>query len=273
MLELKILDLTSRLPGPLATHLLAKLGAKVTKLEWEDRPDPFRLGDGESDPIFKIWYDNFNSNKKIKIENFEGFKKEELDSFDLILYSPQKRYQDFFSEKHKRIEILGGRESKYMHDLNALAMSKSFNLNKGELPHLPFAGILYAQNIATNALALLQNQKTHHKMYLSDISEEVLDLFWDESLGFDSKHLHTGKFPCYNIYRSADKHLVALACVEERFWAKFIELFNLNLELTDRFDTSDKVKAIIYDRLSALSLEEIKKIIGENDICISYLPH
>lgn len=274
MQGIKVLDLTSRLPGPLATHILSLQGAEVTKLEWSDSPDPFRLGDGESDPIFKVWYDQFNARKKIIHKDFAQFDKKELDQYDLIFYTPKKRYENFFHKDQKLVKVLGGRETKYMHDLNALSLSKSFHLSDGNLPHLPFAGIIYAQNIALKAMSLLHNDKEKHiEVYLSDINHEILDLFWDSKLKDNTKHLHTGKFPCYNIYRSADNKLIAFAAVEERFWLKFSSLFNLNLELTDRFDTSNRVIEIIKSRLSALSYDEIKNIIGDEDICITFLPH
>lgn len=272
--SLKVLDLTSRLPGPLGLNLLAKEGAKVTKLEWTDSPDPFFKGDSEGDPIFKHWYDQFNSNKEIKRVEFESFDKKELDNYDIIVYSPKKRYQNFFNDNHRRIEVLGGKSPKYLHDLNALALSKSFNLSSGELPHLPFAGILYGQQIALKALSmLLDPSKYFLKVYLSDISHDILDMFWSESLPADKKHLHNGKFPCYQIYRSADKKLIAFAAVEAKFWQKFCELFNLNLELADRFDTSNKVKNIINKRFQELDLFEIKELLKDEDICITYLPH
>ena len=87
--DIRILDLTSRLPGPLATNQLARLGASVTKLEWTDAPDPFYQGDSEGDPIFRLWYDNFNSNKTLKRLDFESFDPSFFDDFDLIIYSPK----------------------------------------------------------------------------------------------------------------------------------------------------------------------------------------
>ena len=273
-MRLKILDLTTRLPGPLACNQLQKLGHEVTRIEWIESPDPFNIGDGENDPIFKLWHQNFNKDK-IKFEySFKDFDPKELEQFDLVIYSPNKLYKEFFSNKIKRVEVLGGKELKYLHDLNALSLSTSFNLNSGELPHLPFAGIIYAQSIALHALNFIHDKENiHKKLYLSDISTDLLDLFWSPSLGESSQHLHTGKFPCYNIYRSADKKLIAFAAVEERFWLKFNDLFKLNLELKDRFDTSNSTKNIITQCFAKLSLNEIKKTIGDEDICITFLPH
>lgn len=271
--DLKILDLSTRLPGPLACNQLAKLGASVTKIEWNDSPDPFYKGDGESDPIFRFWYDNFNKEKEIKRLDFDSYDKSQLDQYDLIIYSPKKRYKNFFGN-NKRIAVKGGKSPLYLHDLNALALSRSFELNTGSLPHLPFAGIIYAQEIALKAIALLMDKnKSFLELYLSDISYDILDKFYSSEISKTKIHLHNGAYPCYQIYRSADNKLIAFAAVETKFWQKFSDLFNLNLEMDDRFDTSLRVQKLISHKFQEHTLEQIKEIINDEDICITYLPH
>ena len=59
-----ILDLSHRLPGPLAGKVLADMGAEVIKVEDQKFKDPFIHGlFAEMDPSFPHWYEELNSNK------------------------------------------------------------------------------------------------------------------------------------------------------------------------------------------------------------------
>lgn len=275
--NLKILDLSARLPGPMATQLLAQLGAKVTKIEWEDARDAFSEDNAVLGGVFKVWYDNFNQNKELRIENFETFDFDEFKNFDIIIYSPSRRILDKLPKDITKIEIRGGKEQKYMHDLNALLLSKTFKFNLDQdPPYLPFAGMMYAQQIALKTIAHHYNaaNKEPLKLYLSETSKEVFDLLWNDSLisNKDPIFLHNGKFPCYNIYTTKDDEIIALAAVEDRFWSEFCELFNFSFSLDDRFDSSNKVKDQIQLKIKTLTINEIKEILGDKDICLNFLP-
>ena len=67
-----ILDLSHRLPGPMAGKLLGDLGAKVIKVEDKKFKDPFIFGlFAEMDNSFPIWYENINKNKEIQKIRFK----------------------------------------------------------------------------------------------------------------------------------------------------------------------------------------------------------
>jgi alpha-methylacyl-CoA racemase len=274
---LKVLDLSTRLPGPMATQFLTQLGASVVKLEWEDARDAFSEDNPILGGIFQAWYRNLNQNKDVRIENFETFNFNEFKNYDIVFYSPSRRVINKLPQNITKIEIRGGKEQKYMHDLNALALSKTFKFNHDlDPPYLPFAGMIYAQQIALKAIAYHYNaaNKEPLKLYLSETSKEVLDLLWDESQNLNKKpiFLHNGRFPCYNIYTSKDESIIALAAVEEKFWQEFCELFNLTFSLEDRFDASDKIKHQIQAKMNSLTINEIKEILGDRDICLNFLP-
>ena len=80
------------------------------------------------------------------------------------------------------IKLSGGKDEwKNLHDLNALALTKTFHLHlENELspPYLPFAGISFGQYIATFSLALLrsvENKRTSQveSVYLKDVTEFI----------------------------------------------------------------------------------------------------
>ena len=60
---LKIIDLSTRLPGPLSTKILRDLGANVIKIEDVHYGDSFN-------PTLAAWYRALNSDKNIVKLNF-----------------------------------------------------------------------------------------------------------------------------------------------------------------------------------------------------------
>lgn len=282
---INILDLTQRLPGPFATQILAGLGARVTKATPIGKEDAF-IKEGKVDYIFSVWYENLNKNKIIKSINFEDELQLLIDKSDIILTSSSTLLSTF-SLKEKAVLITKGGSGKLksMHDLNAISQTKSFHLythNKNEAiidpPYLPFAGIAFAQQMATEALALLLKVKMNKEtitetVYLDQVTPFIFDHFWNEELDKkgDTKFLHNGLFPCYNIYRTKDAKYVSLAAVEEKFWLKFSEIFKLSLKKEDRFDTSEGIFNLLIKTFSSLTLSEIIHLVGSNDICLTFV--
>src|SRR5690348_6041593 len=70
---IRILDLTHRLPGPLAGKILADMGADVIKIEDEKHKDPFLSGMfSDFDQSFENWYEELNRKKKIVRLDFKS---------------------------------------------------------------------------------------------------------------------------------------------------------------------------------------------------------
>ena len=163
-----------------------------------------------------------------------------------------------------------------MHDLNALGLTNSFRFhyNKNESPpYLPFAGISFSQYMAMAALALLrkaENSKTseHQIIYLAQTTPlilDVLDFSKDEEFNF----LHNGKYPCYNIYKTKDHQPIFLAAIEDKFWNEFVELFELNLQSSDRFSLNEEISNQIRKKFAKLTSDEVKMVIKDKSICLT----
>lgn len=280
---LKILDLTQRLPGPFATKILLDLGAEVTKVSPKGKSDAF-LNSDESSHIFNIWFKNINGKKILKEIDFSTELQNLIDLSDIIIAPINFKIQNYNINK-KCILLTGGGTgpNQAMHDLNALAQSDTFkffthssNSSQIDPPYLPFAGLSYAQQMATECLALyIKFLKTNiaevKSVYLDESCKNNFDLFFDKSLLNNKrlKFLHNGLYPCYNIYRTKDAKYVALAAVEEKFWNKFNEIFNLTLKKEDRFDTSGNVIKLLINTFSRLTLDEISQAVSNNDICLT----
>lgn len=287
--DVTICDFTTRLPGPMSTFILRSLGAKIIKVENSAiGGDAFQNSDYLTHaPHFKDWYDNLNQEKEIyQID----FSKEitKLSSFiekSQIIIVPESKFFKTFLEKFNLdnkaiVKLSGGKgEWKSLHDLNALALTKTFNSHLKDTqapPYLPFAGISFAQFIATASLALLRKaertkQSITQTLYLKDITTHILDSLYSEQVSSPNKFLHNGAFPCYQVYLSQDQKYVCVAAVEEKYWNNLQKAFNLQFEPEDRFDLSNKTTKTLKKLFSKLNSNEISTQIKNIETCITII--
>jgi alpha-methylacyl-CoA racemase len=295
---MKILDFSHRLPGPLAGRILADLGHDVIKVEDQKQKDPFLDGFFKAfDPSFELWYEELNQNKKLlrldfSSPNIKDEIKHLIQSADALILSLSEGTKaklglawDELKKYPLAVVELGGsqRLNKPMHDLNALAESgvlplflQDFSSNVVSPPFLPFAGISMGQHVATHVLDTVLKMKVsgsaqQSKVYLLETIERIYEPFWPKILREQKsfKFLHNGAYPCYSLYRLQDNAYLAVAAVEEKFWQAFSQAFNITLE--NRFDRQEKAFASVSNKLSKLTKNDVKKIIGNNEWCVSLI--
>lgn len=294
---IKIIDLTHRLPGPLAGKILQDLGAEVIKIEDEKHKDPFLSGMfSEFDRSFENWYEELNGKKKIVRLDFKSpdVKKhisEIVKDADGILLSlsPKLKANLGLSDEDFRGELAvveleaSSTHNKAMHDLNALAISGYLSLHvaheNAEIvppPFLPVAGIAFGQQVATQMLAnIIASKKSKSVVktisYLHDTAESIFHPFWSKELRNQkkTKFLHNGAYPCYCLYRCKDGNYVALAAVEDKFWSDFIKTFGVPLELGKRFNTDRGSFQIVADTFAKLTADEIETTASDKELCLS----
>jgi alpha-methylacyl-CoA racemase len=291
--DFKVIDFTHRLPGPLAGKIFSDLGAEVVKVEDEVFKDPFIQGFfNQSDSQFKTWYQELNKNKKLKRFSFKSPSAlQELDGLlkdakILLLAQPSKILEKFeltpelVLKKHPQLTVIqliaGEGKLKNLHDLNALAMAGLLDmhlLNRKENiippPFLPIAGISFGHWVVTKVLAAVIAKENWVVASLQEATKNILSPFRNQS-----EHpifLHNGKFPCYSLYRTEDNKTLAIAAVEEKFWLRFTELFELKIPLEERFNTTDKVFDLISAKIQSMSSADISKRLKDEDICLSLI--
>jgi crotonobetainyl-CoA:carnitine CoA-transferase CaiB-like acyl-CoA transferase len=298
--KLKILDLTHRLPGPLAGKVLSDLGYEVIKIEDEKHKDPFLSGMFSTfDDSFEDWYKELNQTKKIvrldfKSPNIKSLIKVYLDEADGVLLSLSPKLKDILGLDDESLKSLNRpiavveleaskSHQKAMHDLNALALSGFLSLHVAhkndqivDPPFFPVAGIAFGQQVATQLLANIiaaREQKALIKSvsYLFETAESILSPFWSKELQSQkrTKFLHNGAYPCYSLYRLKDGNYVALAAVEDKFWSDFIELFHVSLPLDQRFDKNPNSFQKVADTFAKLDSSEIENMTRDKELCIS----
>lgn len=297
---IKILDLTHRLPGPLAGKILADLGAEVIKIEDEKHKDPFLSGMFSAfDQSFENWYEELNKNKQIlrldfKNPNIKNEILKHLQTADGVLLSLSPKLKLSLGVDEESLKKLkrplavveleaSSTHNKAMHDLNALAISGYLSLHVShetrdvvDPPFLPVAGISFGQQVATQMLANIievsRTQKFVNSIsYLHDTAETIFHSFWSKKLRAEKKtrFLHNGAYPCYSLYKTQDAHYVAVASVEEKFWNDLIAIFDIPLPLEQRFDTSDEAFKTVATKFAKLTASEIEERAYGHELCLS----
>ncbi len=297
---LKILDLTHRLPGPLAGKLLRDHGADVLKLEDATLKDAFLEGFFAAfDDGFVDWYHQLNGDKRVERLDFNAPDaaarvRAHVEWADVLLLgmSPKLAHRLGLSQEElaklpgpKVVLHLGAsRTSKSaMHDLNALAELGLLPLHvAGEHdsplapPFLPAAGIAFGQQVALTALAQHRQAERERKclvstVYLLEEAERVFGPFWSQRLRAQNrtKFLHNGAYPCYALYRTKDGDWLAVAAVEEKFWREFTALLSLPLAEEQRFSRDQDVFRQVAQAVSGRTTDELDHLLAHKDICVS----
>ncbi len=301
--NIKILDLSHRLPGPYAGMILSKLGAEVIKLEDMTFQDPFKSGlFHQFDPSFESWYQELNQTKKIITLDFNQASDIEkihqlVSQVDGIIMGLPTKIQmalNLSSEQIKGLKkplaMVDMKASKdkmpAMHDLNAMAEIGILKLYLQDFkaqkivppPFLPFLGASFGHNVATQLISAilkskLENSSVSVSAYMFDDCQELYQPFYSKDLQESgrTRFLHNGAYPCYCIYQLKDGHYAALAAVEEKFWEILVKNLNLPLPKEARFDTKLESFEAVADVFLTLSSKELAEFIKMHDACLSLI--
>jgi len=301
---LTILDFSSRLPGPLAGHLLAQMGAQVFKIETASHPDPFKvLKMGNGDVAFQSWYSNMHVNMdhlSVSYENQGQLQRLCKKAHMVIMGWPTKiqekykvRFEDIsqLSQWGSYVEITGSHHgNRPLHDLNVMAEQGLLSLHIKQWqkrsktkrvapPFLPIAGVTFASQISQRILAdtvkALKDQ-----LWVKDsvnLEDSLINtwnpLYAPDLRGIQESFLHSGRYPCYNIYplKNHRGHL-AIACIEEKYWLEFVTAFELELSPSQRFNDEDENTFImIQDCLAQYNVEQMREKLAELNCCLSLI--
>ena len=300
---IKVIDLSTLLPGPLATLILAEAGAEVIKIErpgGEDmrRSPPFI--DGES-----ILFGVLNRGKRsieLDIKSKEGYKKiiNIIKSADIVVdqFRPgvmERLSLDFKNLLKIKPNIIhcsitgygqnGPKKLVAAHDLNYMAESGllSLAIEKDGTPAMPntqiadIAGGSYPA-VINILLAIREVEKTGKGKFLDiSMTDNLFPFMW-MALGLTADNFYaqggdlqlTGGSPRYGIYETLDKGFIALGALEEKFWLRFCEVIKLPQKyINDKINPNASKEAIIK-LVKEKNTKEWKIILAkENNICCS----
>lgn len=270
-----VLDFTNLLPGPLATLMMRRAGARVVKIERpggdELRQYEPRLG------ADSVQFALLNEGKETMTVDLKSADRGRLDallrSCDVLVEQFRPGVMDRLGLGYEAVRELNrgvvycsitgyGAEGPLAatagHDLNYLAATGLLSLTP--TPALPPVLVADIGGAAFPALvqvllALLARLRTGEGARL-DVSMAKSLFSWvpyQLGRGFltgrwpqPGDDLTTGGSPRYNLYRAEDGRFIAVAAIEDRFWRRLCEL----LEVAEDSD-ADTLSRVIGSRPSA----------------------
>lgn len=256
--NIKILDLTQYLPGPLATKVFSDLGAEVIKIETAEGDflrnlPPFK--DNES-MLFGV----LNKGKKsirLNLQKEEGsaILEKLIKQADVVVHSyrgvrAQKLGLAFnkvsnLNPKVVLCELKAGFELEAGHDLNFMALSGALNnYQTGKLPNFQVADLMGGtlNSVSSILAALYAKEKTgmaqHVEVSMLEGTKYFLEFYFKaiRENGTDTLDILRGKVPCYNIYNTKDNKKLVIAALEPIFWANICSILKRDDLLDQQFD-------------------------------------
>ncbi len=299
----RVLDLSTLLPGPLATLLLAEAGAEVIKVE---RPAGEEMRGyapqwGEISATFAL----LNRGKKsitadLKDERVRDRMRDLAATCDVLVEQFRPGVMERLGLGYQTLRRInprlvycaisgygqtGPRRDRAGHDLNYIGDAGLLALSPGAPGQRTIPPALIA-DIAGGAypavmnilLALRQRDESGEGAFLDVAMTENMFPFmfwalananaagtWPRSGG----ERLTGGSPRYHIYESEDGALITVAALEQKFWLAFTKAIDLEAELID--DRRDPARTIarVTEIIASRTAAEWRPIFDAADCCCS----
>jgi len=285
---IRVLDFTSRLPGPLAGLMLAEAGAEVTKIEgpqgdplasampnWPDAQRTYaELNRGKrilrldlKDPHDRAQLVPLLNDCDVVLEGFRPgvMARLGLDYPTLAAQNPRLIYCSLSGYGQS-----GPDAQRAGHDLSYLAGHGLLSLLKSSAGDPVVPGVLLADIAAGSypafmnvVLALFARERSGRGTYLDVAIAANLSPF---ALGARAGSLFSGGSPRYRTYKTRDGRYLAVAALEAGFWNEFCARIELGDELRDEPDRA-KVAAAIERCIAQKDAAEWATLLEPFDTC------
>jgi alpha-methylacyl-CoA racemase len=299
---IRVVDLTSLLPGGLATRLLGDLGAEVVKVEPPGGESGRRFP--PLDGGLSVYYRLTAGGKKMRFLDLKtptgrAALGRLVARADVLIHSLRPgavrrlslsaREVAAWNPRLVQVRIAGYRRSeKAGHDANFLASSGLLDLNRDArgrpvIPRFQIPDVAGGAWPAVTAVltGLLERERTGRATAVTvSLQEGSLALL---SFGA-AEYLATGRVssggalvtaelhPCYGLYPTKDGRLLAVACIESKFWTGFCDAVGLP-ELVPLQYASGSAGRRARRRLSAVTrrrtFAEWTRRLDALDVCVT----
>lgn len=303
---LKILDFTTLYPGPLATVMLADLGAEVLRVEAMDRPDLLRYmppydSDGEG-----AAYRLINRNKRSIAINLKSPQAPELlqqlvQKYDIVVEQFRPGVLDRLGVGYEALReaqprliwcaITGyGQTGPYRdrpgHDINYLA-SSGVASHTGREPQGPVPSNILLGDVGGGTFgavtgilaAVIQRQRTGRgqfvdiamadgALWLNALATSAV-LAGDSDVGRGDAPLNGGS--AYDYYQTRDGHWLAVGALEPKFWRDFCATLGhpeLENADTESPEALATLKAAIASALATRDLADWQPLFDAAQCCV-----
>lgn len=288
-----VVDLSRLLPGPLASRLLADLGARVIKVEEPILGDPVRMSPPVRESVGALAAILLAGVESIALDLKQPAGQEVLarllERADVLLESfrPDTLARLGFPPEELRrryprlivCSLTGwGQDGPYApragHDLTYLAVAGAL-ASTASMPPLQVADQIGAWSAVTSILAaLLERQRSgegrHIDAALLDAGVHANVVGWaleaDGKKAVGQRLPLTGALPCYNLYETADGRLLALAALEPHFWRRFCLAAGREDLIRRQYSKSRRVRREVEELIRSRTLKEWMDLAGREDV-------
>ncbi|MDF1704912.1 MAG: CaiB/BaiF CoA-transferase family protein [Aeromicrobium sp.] len=299
---IKVLDLSTLLPGPLATLMLADAGADVIKLERPGAGDEMRSYEpkiGEASANYAI----LNRGKvAYGVDLKDPAAREHVlrlaAEADVVVEQFRPGVADRLGLGYEHVRAVrpdtiycsisgygadGAHAGRAGHDLNYLAESGLLGVvqDSSGSPSLPvtviadIAGGTYPA-VVNILLALRQRDRTGEGTQIQVSMTHNLQVL---AYGYVATHqggggwptpgaeLLTGGSPRYQVYATADGRHIACAALEQKFWDRLTDLVDLPVRFRDDTGREAEATAALAERFAAETAEHWQRLFASEDVC------
>ncbi|WP_425994820.1 CaiB/BaiF CoA transferase family protein [Afipia sp. DC4300-2b1] len=306
--NIKVIDFSTLLPGPLAGLMLTEAGAQVIKIERPGSGDEMRSYEpkiGEDSVNFAL----LNAGKEsiaIDLKAGDAFVRLRplIEQADIVIEQFRPGVMDRLGFGYADLKRINGRliycaitgwgqsgpkALVAAHDLNYMAEAGILGLSAGSdgAPVLPpvlvadIAGGAYPA-VMNILLALRHRDQTGEGSYLDiAMGENLLPFaYWGMGNGFSADMwpgggdaLVTGGSPRYQIYATGDGRYLAAAPIEEKFWNNFCSIIGLPQEMRNPDADPEAAIAAVAAIIRRKSAAEWRAEFDGHDVCCSIVAH
>lgn len=297
---LRVLDLSTYLPGPYATMLLADMGATVVHVEPPQgdpaRHMPQRVG---ADSALHWWVGRNKRSLVLDLKQAEQRARllEAVATADVVVegFRPGVAARlgvDYDACRRAREDIVYCAISSYgqqsphaslpAHDLNYAAKSGMLGLTRDDagapvLVGFPVTDVAGGLHAAVAILAALRHHDQTGEGQFIDIgvlaaSVGLVGMQLMKHLGGATprhgEDMNLGGDPAYGVYRSKDDRYLSIACLEPKFWTRLCDLLDLpELEPLRATDPA-KVRQALEEAFARENRDHWDALLGEDaDVC------
>ena len=299
--NVRVVDLSQYIPGPLATRQLADLGADVIKIE-PPAGDPMRLFMGGGEDGSSAIYRHLNRGKRVckldlKTEPGKKALADLLAGADILLESFRPGVLARLGFDRERLAAInpdlihcalsgfgqtGPHAQRAGHDINYCALAGqaivSGSAEKPVIGYPPIADHASAQQAAIAMLAALYARDQGQGGAFLDIgiTESILAWQYLPALGDAAERaasLLNGGAACYNYYRCADGQFISLGAIETAFWENFCRAVDRPEWIARQYEPMPQTELIarVTEHIESQPAEHWDRLLDAVDCCYAPL--
>ncbi len=273
-----VVDLTRLLPGAFAARELARLGARVVRVE-PPGGDPMRVSAPSWDRVLRAGTESVTCDLRTETDFaralcaaadvvVEGFRPGVLDAIGI---RPDDAPSSVVWCSLTGFGDTGRHRLRAGHDLNYLGWAGVLEDTPAAVPPLPIADLAAgALGAVTEILAALVQRSTTGRgaRIVVSMTHRAHELVSHRLGGDPVPRTLTGGVACYRTYETADGRHLTVAALEPKFFARLCDLIE-RPDLIDRqYDADQETLATeLAGVFSTRSLAEWLECFGDEDVC------